>query len=116
MKKGISYTINNDALILFIEKEFFEKSAIHAASYKFTDKCIIQIEPEGEKKIAITMALKKPVDEIFLEELANEFMNEALDQQIRLDLEKRYGNIRELIVRHAFKPLENLKEALKCNE
>ena len=37
------------------------------------------------------------------------FSNEVIDQQLRLDLEKRYGQVRELIIKHAFSPLENLK-------
>ena len=45
--------------------------------------------------------------------VAEDFCNEVLDQQVRLDLEKRYGNIRELVIRHAFAPIESLKAKIK---
>jgi len=50
-----------------------------------------------------------------LEEDARTFCNEVLDQQVRLDLEARYGNIRELIVRQAFSPVsvDELSKELK---
>ena len=40
-------------------------------------------------------------------------MNELIDQQLRLDLEKRYGAIRRLIVQQAFAPLDDLKAEVK---
>ena len=40
-----------------------------------------------------------------VKKLLGEFCNEALDIQIRLDLEKRFGNLREVIYEHAFSPL-----------
>ena len=46
-------------------------------------------------------------------EIENKFMNELIDQQVRLDLEKRYGPIRRLIVQQAFAPLDNLKAEVK---
>lgn len=111
--KGMSHIIKDDSVVIYLDKEFFEKGAIYAASYKFTNKCIVQIEPEGQRKVSISLTPKQQNNEISYEEIVNEFMNEALDQQVRLDLERRYGSIRELIVRHAFAPLENLKDATK---
>jgi len=32
---------------------------------------------------------------------------------VQRDLERRYGKIRELVVQHAFFPLENLKDELE---
>ena len=43
-------------------------------------------------------------------ELINDFCNEVLDQQVRLDLEKRYGGLRDTIVKHAFLPFESLSK------
>jgi len=36
-----------------------------------------------------------------------------VDQQLRLDLERRYGGLRQLIVQHAFSPLSHLKQEVK---
>lgn len=111
--KGISYIIDGDTVVILLDKEYFEKSAIFAASYKFTHKYIVQIEPEGQRKVSVSIVPKQASNELLLKDVAGEFMNEVLDQQVRLDLERRYGSIRELIVRHAFAPIENLKNAIK---
>ena len=47
-----------------------------------------------------------------LKKTAEQFCNEAIDQQLRLDIEKKYGNVRELIVRHAFSPIKNIDEEI----
>ena len=48
-----------------------------------------------------------------LENIAHRFCDEVIDQQIRLDLEKRTKVIREIIIRHAFEPIADLKRAVE---
>lgn len=100
-------------LLLKLSKKVYEKDAVFSAAYKFTDKCTILIEPIGEKHIGVYFEPKKDNSDSNLEKIANEFCNEVLDQQLRLDLEVRYGNIRELTVQHAFVPLKELKKAIQ---
>ena len=38
-------------------------------------------------------------------QLHGEFYQNLLDQQVRLDLEQRFGHIRDLLVAEAFKPV-----------
>ena len=45
-----------------------------------------------------------------LENVALDFCNEVLDQQVRLDLERSYGPLRELIVKKAFSPISITKD------
>jgi His-Xaa-Ser system protein HxsD len=99
-----------DFVEISVSKAFFEKDAVFAAAYKFTGRVSIGIEPESETRVRVSMqplARHKGID---LEQVAQEFRNELIDEQLRLDLDKRFGAIRELIVRHAFSPLNNLRE------
>jgi len=48
-----------------------------------------------------------------LDDLEHRFASEIVDQQFRLDLERRFGGLRRLIVQHAFAPLEHLREEVK---
>jgi len=42
-------------------------------------------------------------------------MNDALDEQLRLQLGQKTERIREIIVEHAFKPFEKLREKISGN-
>jgi His-Xaa-Ser system protein HxsD len=91
----------------------YEKLAVFAAAYKFTDKCIILVEPVGEQSVGVYFKSKSKSDDGELRKIAEQFCNEVLDQQLRLDIEKKYGNIRDLIVEHAFSPISNIKDKVK---
>jgi len=41
-----------------------------------------------------------------LSKISEEFKNRILEQQIRCELEKSFGHIREMIVKQAFAPTE----------
>jgi His-Xaa-Ser system protein HxsD len=107
-KKGIVRKIEGERFLLTLSKQFYEKGAVMAAAYKFTDKCVIIIEPIEESYVGVWFQSKSGQDQSKIPELLNEFCNEVLDQQVRLDLEKRYGNLREIIVKHAFSPIQDL--------
>jgi len=110
--KGIFTKTDDNKLIIELSKEVYAKDAIMTAAYNITNLCTILIRPSRENNLEVVFEPKKELPNENLERIANEFCNNVLDEQIRLDLEKRYGNIRELIVKHAFSPLENLKEFL----
>ena len=112
--KDIIIKTDNGKLMVVLKKVFYEKEAVFAAAYKFTDLCSILIEPIDDDSVGIYFE-KLEGKTVNLKELAKKYCNEILDQQVRLDLEKRYGNIRDLIYKHAFTPLKNLDEKVKIN-
>jgi len=113
MIKDIIIKIEDNKLLIVLKKELYEKDAVFSAAYKFTDKCVILIEPIDPFSIGVYFKPKSDPKDVDLGKIAEDYCNEVLDQQIRLDLEKRYGNIRELIVRHAFLPISNLKDKIE---
>lgn len=104
--------IEDGKLLLEISKEIYDKDAIIVSSYKFTEKAYIYISPLSEFKIGVYFKAKEGNEEM-LEEIAYKFCNELIDQQVRLNLENKYSNIRNLIVKHAFSPIENLEDEVK---
>ena len=106
-------TLEGGKLLLKLSKKIYEKEAIFAAAYKFTNYCTILIEPIEDTYVGVYFEPKENQTPDELKRIAFDFCNEVLDQQVRLDLEKRYGNIREIIVKHAFSPLKNVKEAIR---
>ena len=111
--KEIVIKVEEGKLLVELSKEIYEKQAVLASAYKFTDKCTILIKPTGEHTVGIFFQSKTEGGEDELMNIAEQFCNEALDQQLRLDIEKQYGNIRDLIVEHAFSPISDIKEKVK---
>ncbi len=98
-------------MLLKLKKEIYEKEAVLSAAYKYTNRCTILIEPLDE--LTVGVYFESADENIDLPQIAKDFCNEVLDQQVRLDVEKRYGNIRDLIYQQAFAPLQNLKEKIQ---
>lgn len=94
-----------------LRKAFYEQEAVMQASYKFTNTCFIKIDALEEGYVGIWFKAK-PEIAINPELLLCEYCNEVLDQQVRLDLEKRYGSIRETIYHFAFEPIKDRVEGL----
>ena len=109
MKKTIP-EIKEGAAHIRLMKEIYDKEAILNAAYKMTDKYSVLIKALGDHEISVIIEPKGQQSIEELESAASDFCNEVLDHQIRLDLEKRFGKIRELIIEHAFSPLDLHKE------
>ena len=93
--------IDNGKLLLELNNKIYSVDAITHTSYKFTDKCYIRIESVAEDILGVYFTAKTE-DGNNLEEIINNFCNELIDQQVRINVEKEFGNIRDLIVKKAF--------------
>ena len=110
-KRGFFSRIDGERFLLKLSKQFYEKPAVMAAAYKFTHKCVILIEPLEEGYVGVWFKAKDGQDSEMIPALLDDFCNEVLDQQVRLDLEKRYGSLRDTIVNHAFRPLSDITKS-----
>lgn len=87
-------------------KEFYQKEAIFSAANIFADKFYIKID-SLDLYVGVWFLKKQTAqteEDIKLALL--EFCNEVIDQQIKLDLQKQYGDLRSAIYRYAFEPIE----------
>lgn len=102
------FIIETEPRVFFIKlkKAFYEREAVMPAAYKFTDSCYIKIDAVENGYIGVWFKAK-PQSNVDPELLLCEFCNEVLDQQVRLDLEKRYGSIRDNIYQFAFAPIKD---------
>ena len=89
----------------------YEKEAILATNYALSGWCSNRIEPgpDGYFDVTLELLTDDEFEDWDPEKVRQCFLNELTDQQLRLDLEKKFGRVRELIVRQAFSPLENLE-------
>ena len=72
------------------------------AANTFSDKCYIKIEEIDYEHIGVWLKLKYEINPQKAHDMLGEFCNEVLDIQIRLDLEDRFGDIRNIIYKKAF--------------
>lgn len=99
-----------DGLFLVkLPKAFYEREAVFAAAYLFREKFQIRVDSIDDSYVGVWFQTKKEQNEAEVKFGLGEFCNEVLDQQVRLDLDKRYGGLREAIYEHAFSPIRNRK-------
>ena len=98
-------TLDDGRFMVELKKTYYQKEAVFSAAYKFTNKCTIVIEPTDERTVGIYFK-SKPNSNIDIEKIANDFCNEVLDQQLRLDLDAQFGDLKKIIYEKAFEPLK----------
>jgi His-Xaa-Ser system protein HxsD len=97
--KTILKQIEGNKLLLTVENSTYEKVAILNASYKYTDKCYINIE---SLKTTTEIYFQSKDENVNLKDLALSFGNELIDQQVRLNTGREFKSIREELVKKAF--------------
>lgn len=100
----ISQTGNGIALVS-LPKTIYEPEAIRQTAYKFSGEYLIIVQ-ENDNTIHITFERKDEAK--ITDRQIKEICNDFIDQQIRIDTEKQFGHIRDLIVEEAFKPVNKL--------
>lgn len=102
-----NFEIANDGskAVIILNKEFFEKECVLFICSKHADRFFLNVWPDDTlNAVRITLMHKDgaPIAETEM----RQFMNECIDQQVRLDLQKEFGRLRQTIVDYAFRPLE----------
>jgi His-Xaa-Ser system protein HxsD len=91
-----------------VNTSIYSLDVIHAATYQFTGIYHVLITPYADNSVTVIFEAKDRARDI-VEDLKN-FANALIDHQVRLQLDKTNGRIRDLIVAHAFSPLDLNKE------
>lgn len=98
----------NNPTIIFIDKKLYEKESVFATIRSVSPLLQISIVDHDSNNFQLEATSIKS-DFLTEEEVKNIVMSDLIDQQIRLDLNKKFGTIRELIVKQAFSPIANTK-------
>ncbi len=111
--ENIITKLEDGRILIKLNKSIYEKEAVMAAAYKMTNSCFIIVKPLKDNQFGVYFEPKDNQNEDELRAIAKNYCNEVLDQQTRLDVEKQYGNIRALLIKQAFSPIENIKDKIK---
>lgn len=96
-----------------IDCSIYERDAIHAATYGFTGDYHVLSKRSANDAVTVIFEAKNSNVGRDIEKDMRDFANAVIDHQVRLQLDRANGKIRDLIVAHAFSPL-NLEEEAKC--
>jgi len=91
-------------VILEVDTSFFCKDAILKTSYQFTEQCYFKVETVGEGAARVAISPKEPGTDV--ERIVPEFLNQLIDQELRVRVQQETAEIHRLIVSEAFAPLE----------
>jgi His-Xaa-Ser system protein HxsD len=90
----------------------YEREAILAAAERLNDLFYVKVEPHGEESHEVLLQCKDEQGSRDAEKAALGLLNDILEEQVRLDLMKRTGALREILYRHAFLPIEAQEKKL----
>ena len=87
-----------------VNTSIYSLEAIHATTYQFTGCYHVLITPNADFSVTVIFEAKDKAKDV--SEDLKEFANSLIDHQVRLQLDRTNGKIRDLIVAHAFSPLD----------
>jgi len=94
---------------IILDKTLYDPVAINAAAYPFTGAYHVLVTP-GDELNCVVVIFEAKVDGRDINADLKDYCNSLLDHQVRFQLDACNGKIRDLIVAHAFSPLDLHKE------
>ncbi len=94
--------IDNDKFQVVVDMSLYAKESLVAACYKFTDRFYIHQQSMGNN---VEVVFESKEGNAVTDIVVKQFCNELIDQQVRYNTNQQFGNIRDLIVEEAFKPV-----------
>lgn len=107
--------LSDGRILLVVSRDVYARETILNTSYKFIDRVVISINDIGEGNWGIYFSKKTDGNDAW-EETINSFSNKLIEQQVREDTKSKYANVRDVIVKHAFSPVEDLNKELRVTE
>lgn len=88
---------------LRLSLKLYAQEAIVATIYKYSGEYTI-FQELAEDDVLLTIKLKDN-SKVIPTDLLDRFQTDLIDQQVRYNVSKEFGHIRNLIVEEAFKPI-----------
>jgi His-Xaa-Ser system protein HxsD len=104
-------TVSATMATVSFSKEVFDHEAVLGAAYHLTDKYGVEVGVEDKDFIAMLIPKENysPTAAAMREDLLS-FCNDVLDEELRLKLQQKTARLLDVIVRHAFSPIDLRKE------
>jgi His-Xaa-Ser system protein HxsD len=108
-QRGIVEQLSPNLYRVTLSSQVYDREAVFAAAQRLNDRFYIKIEPHNETSYAVLLESKEEACAGAVKAV-HELLNDIIEEQVRIDLMKRTGALREIIYRHAFLPLEGQQQ------
>jgi len=88
-----------------VDPSIYTNEALTATCYKYTDNFYVHQQTDSLSGMIVVVFESKNKEKIVQNVVVKQFCNDLIDQQVRFDINNRFGHIRDLIVEEAFKPV-----------
>ncbi len=101
LPKGVAHRFEDGALRLTVPIDVYGMDAIFRSCYWLTNRCYVYLAPPEGDLIEVTLVAKEG-GVALTDRLAWNFLNDLVDQRLRIDVNRETRPIREMIVAQAF--------------
>lgn len=101
LPKGTAYRFEDGALCISLPIDVYTLDAILRSCYRLTDRSYVYLAPPRGALIEVTLVAKEGGVGV-TDQLAWDFLNDLVDQRLRIDINRETRTIREMIVAQAF--------------
>ena len=108
-QQGIVEQLSPNFYRVMLATQVYDREAVFAAAQRLNDRFYIKIEPHHEIYYAVLLESKDEGSASAVK-AAHELLNDIIEEQVRINLMKRTGALREILYRHAFLPLEGQQQ------
>lgn len=88
-----------------VDKNLYSREALTATIYRYLGEYDVFVDSSSDIDNNYTISIEKNNQDELAVGVKESFIKDLIDQQVRLDIEARFGHIRDLIVEEAFKPI-----------
>lgn len=101
------HAVSDNKFIVEVNLKIYDKDAIAESAYKFSGKYYVHQQLSKNNPEIVEVYFESKDGEVVTATNVKEFCTDLVDQQIRINTNKQFGHIRDLIVEEAFKPVKN---------
>jgi His-Xaa-Ser system protein HxsD len=92
---------DNNSITVEINQGVYPLDSVYGASYTFIDRAYMRLDKKGKDEILVTITGKTETSAEDLHALGGEFLNELLNETLRLEISKKNKTIREMLINKA---------------
>lgn len=100
LPRDVAYRFDDGALRITLPLAVYGFDAIFRSCYWLTDRAYVYLSPQRGDLIEVTVVSKR--EATATDRLAWEFLNDLIDQRLRIDINRETAAVREMIVAQAF--------------
>ena len=99
--------LDDNKFQVVVDLALYSKDVITAAIYKFSHLFYIHQQTDKSNSNLVLVIFESKDDNGITVDIPKQFCNELIDQQLRHDVNAQFGQIRDMIVEEAFKPVNS---------